>query len=251
MAFNFFGCPEMSTLFQEIRQLCAKHGYRAVHDGLATVMQEDYLVLKEFFSCKELAPIPSKAKANAKEVVISETIDTVTFPDVFPSAVQKKKVTKAKKQEEKVVAEYAPAAEMFSEDLIDGLVDSSKLGQIKSGTEIVVSKLGASEEPEVKPTFVTAAEERQWQKEEEAKTRAKLDATGISPESLLTRENLEQWIQKEKKGYAYVARRHIGLPEAAVVAACKELGIVSDAAKRSQAIVAARANAMRGRGRGR
>ncbi len=212
-----------SNLYNEIRLLCAKYGYRSVQEGVHTVIQEEYAALKSL----------------------------VEGTTVLPKETPKKVVTKAKKEnEKKVQEEFAPAAEVFQEDLIDGLVDSTKLGQIKSGTEIVVSKLGAAEEPETKPTFFTAAEERQWQKEEEAKTRAKLDATGISPESLLNRENLEQWIQKEKKGYAYVARRHVGLPESAVVAACKELWIVSEAAKRRQAIVASRMNAKRGRGRG-
>lgn len=264
MAFNFFG-SDMSNLFQEIRQLCARHGYRAVHDGLQQVMQEDYLVLKGIFegtSPLASAPEPAWLKQEPMEFVLSETIDSTPAASVSAASVaaasvaaahqqqqqQKKKVTKAKKKEVEQ-PEYAPPAEMFSTDMLDGLADTTKLGTIRAGTEIVVSKLGHQEEPEVKPTFFTAADERAWQKEEEAKTKAKLDATGIKAESLLTRENLEQWIQKEKKGYAYVARRHVGLPESSVVAACKEMGIVSEAAKRRQAIVASRVNAKRGRGR--
>lgn len=260
MAFNFFGAPDMSSIHQEIRQLCAKHGYRAVHEGLQFVMQEDYRVLKSIFE-----GVPEPTPFTHHTVFVSDTIDT-PFAS-FDAAIQqpqqqekkqKKQVKKANKElqqkkekEPENKPEFAPPAETFPEDMLDNLVDSTKLGTIKPGTEIVVSKLGNQEEPEVKPTFFTSADERAWQKEEEAKTKHKLDATGITPESLLTKENLEQWVQKEKKGYAYIARRHVGLPEPMIAAKCKEFGIVSEAAKRRQAIVAARANAARGRGRGR
>jgi hypothetical protein len=300
MAFNFFGDSNMSNLFQDIRQLCAKHGYRAVQEGITTVIQEDYFVLKGLVEGCSLGHNPTFGEGcgqghnltfgegggqghnltfgeggghGKSQILVDETID-FHIPFVNQQTTQKKQVKKANKTKE---PEYAEAAETFAEDMIDGLVDTSKLGTIKAGTdgvlheghlaampnvwnarhsklvgaEIVVNKLGNKEEPEVKPTFFTVAEEKAWQKEEEAKTRQKLDATGIKPESLLTQENLEQWILKEKKGYAYVARRHVGLSESAVQAACKEFGIVSDAAKRRQAIVASRVNAMRGRGRGR
>ncbi len=248
--FDFGQMANVSSIHQEIRMLCAKYGYRSVQEGIQSVIQQDYASLKELvegispggggFFVPLPVPVDAEASGSVPEIV-SQPIER-----------QKKTVKKAKeKKEEEKKEEFAPAAEVFQDDLIDGLVDTTQLGTIKPGTEVVVSKLGASEEPEVRPTFYTVAEERAWQKEEEAKTKAKLDATGIAPDQLLTKENLQQWVQKEKKGYAYIARRHVGLPESAIAAKCKEYGIVSEAAKRRQAIVASRVNAARGRGRGR
>lgn len=245
--FDFGQMASVSSIHQEIRMLCAKYGYRSVQEGIQSVIQQDYASLKELVEGISpggggfFVPVDAEASGSVPEIV------------TLPVERQKKTVKKAKEKEKKedVAPAFAPAAEVFQEDLIDGLVDTTQLGTIKPGTEVVVSKLGASEEPEVRPTFYTVAEERAWQKEEEAKTKAKLDATGIAPDQLLTKENLQQWVQKEKKGYAYIARRHVGLPESAIAAKCKEFGIVSEAAKRRQAIVASRVNAARGRGRGR
>ena len=246
MALNFAGLGNQ-FLPNKIRQLCAEHGYKAVKEGIEQVLREDFQALQEIFAsvAGSVANVPKKAE-HVKPNPITQTIQKVEQSDV--ETKEKKTVKKAKKEKE-TPPEYAEAAETFAEDLIDGLVDSSKLGSIKAGTEIVVNKLGNSEEPEVRPAFSTTAEEKAWQKDEEAKTLAKLRATGISPESLLTKENLDQWIGKEKKGYAYVARRHVGLPETTIQNACRMYGIVSEAAKRRQAIIATRVNSMRGRGR--
>lgn len=242
MAMNFAGLGNQ-FLPNKIRQLCAEHGYKAVKEGIELVLREDFQALQEIFAsgaASASGATDSKKQENVQANPLTQTTEK-----------EKKTVKKAKKEQKEVVPEFAEAAETFEEDIIDNLVDSSKLGSIKAGTEIVVSKLGGSEEPEVRPTFSTSAEEKAWQKDEEAKTLAKLRASGIEPESLLTKENLEQWIGKEKKGYAYVARRHVGLPETAIQNACREYGIVSEAAKRRQAIIATRVNSMRGRGRGR
>ena len=288
--FDFGQMASVSSIHQEIRMLCAKYGYRSVQEGIQSVIQQDYASLKELV--EGISP-----GGGGFFVPVAAVPDASDVPQVLsqPGERKKKSVKKAKeKKEDEKKEEFAPAAEVFQDDLIDGLVGTvgcplqghppavpqlpslrhsnigaggaganikvsldsavggtTQLGTIKPGTEVVVSKLGASEEPEVRPTFYTVAEERAWQKEEEAKTKAKLDATGIAPDQLLTKENLQQWVQKEKKGYAYIARRHVGLPESAIAAKCKEFGIVSEAAKRRQAIVASRVNAARGRGRGR
>ena len=263
MAMNFAGLGNQ-FLPNKIRQLCAEHGYKAVKEGIELVLREDFQALQEIFASEAgsaagsaagstaggAASVPKKVD-HVQATPLTQTNQAVEQSEVEAKEKEKKTVKKAKKEQKESPPEFAEAAETFEEDMIDNLVDSSKLGSIKAGTEIVVSKLGSSEEAEVRPTFSTSAEEKAWQKEEETKTLAKLRATGITPESLLTKENLEQWIGKEKKGYAYVARRHVGLPEATIVATCKEYGIVSEAAKRRQAIIASRTNVMRGRGRGR
>ena len=79
-----------------------------------------------------------------------------------------------------------------------------------------------------------------WQKEQEHKKLAELQAAGVVPETLLTVENVRQWVEKEAKTYAYVAREYLGMPEAKVAEFGKKNGILSQMSKK-RAVVAANA----------
>ena len=79
-----------------------------------------------------------------------------------------------------------------------------------------------------------------WQKEQEQKKLAELQAAGVVPESLLTVDNVRQWVVKEAKTYAYVAREYLGMPEAKVAEFGKKNGILSQMSKK-RAVVAANA----------
>jgi hypothetical protein len=79
---------------------------------------------------------------------------------------------------------------------------------------------------------------KRWQKEQEEKKKRELDAQGINPASLLTKENLQRWIVEEKKTYAAVAREYVGLPDSMVASAAKSFGIQSDTTKKRTMIAA-------------
>jgi hypothetical protein len=79
---------------------------------------------------------------------------------------------------------------------------------------------------------------KKWQKEQEDKKKRELDALGINPASLLTKENLQKWIVEEKKTFAAVARDYVGLPDSMISSAAKSYGIQSETSKR-RAIIAA------------
>ena len=79
---------------------------------------------------------------------------------------------------------------------------------------------------------------KKWQKEQEEKKKRELDAQGINPASLLTKENLQRWIVEEKKTYAAVAREYVGLPDSMVASSAKSFGIQSDTT-RKRALIAA------------
>ena len=79
-----------------------------------------------------------------------------------------------------------------------------------------------------------------WQKEQEQKKLAELQAAGVVPETLLTADNVRQWVEKEGKTYAYVAREYLGMPEAKVAEFGKKNGILSQMSKK-RAVVAANA----------
>ena len=79
---------------------------------------------------------------------------------------------------------------------------------------------------------------KKWQKEQEEKNKRELDAQGINPASLLTKENLQRWIVEEKKTYAAVAREYVGLPDSMVASSAKSFGIQSDTTKKRAMIAA-------------
>jgi hypothetical protein len=82
---------------------------------------------------------------------------------------------------------------------------------------------------------------KKWQKEQEDKKKRELDAQGINPASLLTKENLQRWIVDEKKTYAAVAREYVGLPDSMVASSAKSFGIQSDTTRKRALIAANRA----------
>ena len=81
---------------------------------------------------------------------------------------------------------------------------------------------------------------KKWQKEQEDKKKRELDAQGINPASLLTKENLQRWIVEEKKTYAAVAREYVGLPDSMVASSAKSFGIQSDTTKKRAMIAASK-----------
>jgi hypothetical protein len=83
---------------------------------------------------------------------------------------------------------------------------------------------------------------KKWQKEQEEKKKRELDAQGINPASLLTKENLERWILQEKKTYAAVARDYVGLPESMISSSAKSFNIQSETTKKRAALIAAKAS---------
>ena len=83
---------------------------------------------------------------------------------------------------------------------------------------------------------------KKWQKEQEEKKKRELDAQGINPASLLTKENLERWILQEKKTYAAVAREYVGLPESMISSSAKSFNIQSETTRKRHAIMAAKSS---------
>jgi len=81
---------------------------------------------------------------------------------------------------------------------------------------------------------------KRWQKEQEDIKKRELDAKGINPASLLTKENLQKWIIDEKKTFAAVARDYVGLPDSMVSSAAKSYGIQSETSKRRALIAASK-----------
>ncbi len=68
---------------------------------------------------------------------------------------------------------------------------------------------------------------KQKHKEEVLKKRKELEEKGIKPESLLTKENLQKWLE-DGLSYMRIAREKVGIPENEISTIAKTLGLQSN-----------------------
>jgi hypothetical protein len=87
------------------------------------------------------------------------------------------------------------------------------------------------EEPKEETRFRSPTEMKEFQKAAVEKKHAELLAQGIKGESVLTKDNLNQWLTVEGNTYAWVAREKSGCPESKVAAIAKGFGIKSSITK--------------------
>ena len=66
------------------------------------------------------------------------------------------------------------------------------------------------------------------------------EAAGLEPSHFLTKENLKQWIEKEGRTYAWVAREKAGCAETQVAATAQMMGIKSAISKKRGMIMGSR-----------
>ncbi len=207
---------------QALRQVIASYGYQATHECLLKIMKDDYSFLHNFYN----KTVNQKQTEEQKE------------PEQQPE-VKTKKPVKKKNKEEVVSSVEEVKPEIIEDDMIDNM---EVIPVNTKGIKVVVNKMGSDD----KPTFATKKESDDWQKEQEAATRLRLESEGTNPEDLLTEENLRNWIEKGGETYAVVARKHVGLPETTVSEVCKRYGIESEQAKRRRMIMAQKFNVKRG-----
>ena len=128
---------------------------------------------------------------------------------------------------------------------------SQKHTPLRADTKVVVVKQPEAQQPEAQleaqqvhnvSGLSDPKDIKKWQKEQEEKKKRELDAQGINPASLLTKENLERWILQEKKTYAAVAREYVGLPESMISSSAKSFNIQSETTKKRAALIAAKAS---------
>ncbi len=96
------------------------------------------------------------------------------------------------------------------------------------------------EAPVPQPREDTKAHQEEVLAEQERKEKAKfveLTSQGINPETLLTRENLSDWLITKEYTFAYIARELVGLSQAQVRYAAKAFNIESPISKRRKDII--------------
>ena len=86
--------------------------------------------------------------------------------------------------------------------------------------------------------FRPPAEMKEFQRLAVEKKRVELQAQGVDPKTLLTKENLKKWVEDEGNTYAWVAREKVGVPESEVSSLAKSWGISSKISKKRGMLIA-------------
>ena len=146
-------------------------------------------------------------------------------------------------------------AQQQAQQQVQQVQQSQKHTPLRADTKVVVVKQPEAQQEQSEPQQPQSQQQlhnvsglsdpkdiKKWQKEQEEKKKRELDAQGINPASLLTKENLERWILQEKKTYAAVARDYVGLPESMISSSAKSFNIQSETTKKRAALIAAKAS---------
>lgn len=193
------------SLKEYLKELIGWYSLEEVHTCLEEICKEEFDFLKRLYSAKVPKTSPSQAQQQPQQAQQQQ------------QPPQKHTPLRA---DTKVVVVKQPEVEQQPED------------HRQQHQQQVHSVSGLSDSKDIK----------KWQKEQEEKKKRELDAQGINPASLLTKENLERWILQEKKTYAAVARDYVGLPESMISSSAKSFNIQSETTRKRQAIIAAKAS---------
>jgi len=198
------------TLKDHVRELVSWYSLQEVHATVDELCKEEYAFLKKLYA--PTVTLPKNGSGRVSDASGSGRVSDASGS--APVAVEQQEEPKLRPDAKvrvvkKPTAEATPAPAAQQQPLTQhesGLTDPKDL--------------------------------KKWQKEQEEKKKRELDAQGINPASLLTKENLQRWIVEEKKTYAAVAREYVGLPDSMVSSSAKSFGIQSDTTKK-RALIAA------------
>lgn len=202
-----FGVEEtntMESLRSELRSLIAKYGLQAVHLGLQTEMRDTYNFLRQLYE-------PPK---NNLVIPVAETIpDRVATPHHKAIKVS--------------VATVDPPE-------LDLALNDEKEAAV---VDVLVSKEEEPKDPSLKEVVIQAKKEMAQEgqekfskakhREEVLKKHKELTEKGVKPESLLTKDNLTQWLG-QGMSYMRIAREQTGVHENEIAAIAKTFGLQSD-----------------------
>ena len=208
-----------------LRQAISWYGLEVVYNGLHEICKEDYEFLKKLYD----VPQGKVLKAPSPPAPAQE-------PSPAPQEVKEEEIPRPEKlKDAKVRVVKKPTS---PEDLAHIPLTKTPVTNTPPVIQSVTSALIQGEHTQHTSGLTDPKDIKKWQKEQEDKKKRELDAQGINPASLLTKENLQKWIVEEKKTFAAVARDYVGLPDSMVSSAAKSYGIQSETSKR-RAIIAA------------
>ena len=210
-----------TPLRAKLRWVLAEHSLKDIHTELLSIMEEEYSFLASVFSAAPAAPVPAAP-------VPAAPVPAAPVPAAAQPATQS-------------IEEISTGLPKFRSD--------TKIKIVKKASDVTPAPAPAPSpapapaqdvaNPPSQAQMYDPKDLKKWQKGQENAKHAQLVASGIQPESLLTVDSMRTWIQNEGRTYAYVAREHVGLPEAVVAAFAKKHAITSTITKK-RAILASR-----------
>jgi hypothetical protein len=227
---------------EALKTLLATYGSKAVYESLQKTMKEEYTFLQSLFSAPSAKPsgLSSVGLVLKERVVAPVAAPVAALAPLAPLAAAKEETAPAYEktvlpskntvvQVKKVSAStetVTPEPELATE--------ASKKGKKKkepvplSPPEPVAAETVVEKQPT--PQEIKAA-----QRAKEQEKAAELRAKGITIDSVLTKDNLKQWIEVDGRSYSFIAREYAGCPDTQVAALAKGYGLVSKVSQLKQA----------------
>jgi hypothetical protein len=196
------------SLEYKLRQLVLEYSPKQVHDTLFKMFKQDYDFYQKIFAETKPQTQPKTNQPPPSNTKVTEA---------QPVRKEHKKVIVVRKQEE--VQSLHLKLEEVDTETSDTPIQQETLLKLE----------GDAEDKQI----VIAAK----QKEQEQETHARLVSEGVNPESLLTKENLKEWVEVKKYNFAYIARELVGLTQNQVRFAAKAFNIQSPITERRKRII--------------
>ena len=186
-----------NSLDNDIHSLIGHYGFKKVHLRLLEIMKDEYIYLHSHFQVSPVA------------------IAVASIPEVIPNTVElpvkQKKVRKVRAKKVNFITPLIPEVPV--------IVEQDLNPEIK---EVIL----------VPPNFRDPKEVKEYQKKAEEAKRRENDSLGIQVHTVLTKENLKQWVEEEGRTYAWVAREKAGCADTQVAATAQMMGIKSKISKK-------------------
>jgi hypothetical protein len=196
----------MTTIREDIRSIISKYGLPAVYSELQAEMRETYAFLRQIY----------EPPRNNLIIPVAETI-----PDRIATPHHKPILTVIQDPPELLLAESAPIVHVEKQGT-DGVADFTVEPNLK---EVVIQAKSEMAKQSTGEKFSKAKH-----REEVAKKYKEISEKGIKPESLLTKENLTNWLG-QGMSYMRIAREITGVNENEIAAIAKTFGLQSDIKK--------------------
>ena len=181
----------------DIYALVAKYGFKNLHIRLEELMRDEYTYFQTKFQTLVSNP-----------VIVNQIVQDIPVQ---------------KKQRKIKIKKNIPDLDINEKEQSEDVQLSLENTELKDVIVTVSEKVNHFRDPKEMKEFQKVAVEAK---------RKENEAAGLSPSDFLTRENLTQWIEKEGKTYAWVAREKAGCPETQVAAQAQMMGLKSRISKK-------------------
>jgi len=181
----------------DIYALVAKYGFKNLHIRLEELMRDEYAYFQTKFQTLVSNP-----------VIVNQIVQDIPVQ---------------KKQRKIKIKKNIPDPDINEKEQSEDVQLSLENTELKDVIVTVSEKVNHFRDPKEMKEFQKVAVEAK---------RKENEAAGLSPSDFLTRENLTQWIEKEGKTYAWVAREKAGCPETQVAAQAQMMGLKSRISKK-------------------